>query len=607
MSTLQTAETIRERLGANGSNAKCPAHDDKHGSLSISNGENGKVLLKCHAGCTQAAVIDALRTRGIWPEAEPKGLTVADLAAAKHLPVELLHDSGFSDDEIKGQPVVRMTCRDAAGKILCVRYRGALGTNGSGPKFWFRKGDKQQLFGLWRLRPAEPVILVEGETDSIALWDAGFNALGVPGAEAWHDSRFANYLARNSSIFVHIEPDAGGEKFRAKFERSSLRDKIRFFTVAPAAKDPCELRSHDIHGFRAAIEAAMSRSETKKLNGADKPLNPIAPPRIVLRSALELAQTIVKVWWLLEPYLERNASILLFGDLGTLKSFLALHWALTCAIAGHCVVYLSAEGKGLPQRIKGSARHRWGDDWQRELAKLPFFGIERPLNLSSAIVVAELVETMEHGGVEPALVVVDTISKNSDGTIERSNEDAQVWLNQVDQELRSRFGATVLLVHHCGHEAKGRARGPYSLMANTDANFLIERPDVEKLLITVKAGRMKDTESPAPFSLQAKVVETGDVDDQGKGITTLVLEPTDTVVTAKASRPTGRAQKSILSALERRKREGQGLSVWTIDEVREIAKGLEIAKSSSRDAIRALIESGFLKQTVGGLELAYQP
>jgi len=53
---------------ANGSYlARCPAHEDHHPSLSIREGEDGRILLHCWAGCTTKAVIDAL------------GLTWADL------------------------------------------------------------------------------------------------------------------------------------------------------------------------------------------------------------------------------------------------------------------------------------------------------------------------------------------------------------------------------------------------------------------------------------------------------------------------------------------------------------------------------------------------
>lgn len=40
--------------------AKCPAHDDKQNSLSISQGEGGRVLLKCHANCEVSDILAAL-------------------------------------------------------------------------------------------------------------------------------------------------------------------------------------------------------------------------------------------------------------------------------------------------------------------------------------------------------------------------------------------------------------------------------------------------------------------------------------------------------------------------------------------------------------------
>ena len=39
------------RPSGDGWTAKCPAHDDKHASLSVGVGQDGKILLNCHAGC----------------------------------------------------------------------------------------------------------------------------------------------------------------------------------------------------------------------------------------------------------------------------------------------------------------------------------------------------------------------------------------------------------------------------------------------------------------------------------------------------------------------------------------------------------------------------
>ncbi len=40
--------------------AICPAHDDRAPSLSISEGDDGRTLLKCHAGCSTANIVKAL-------------------------------------------------------------------------------------------------------------------------------------------------------------------------------------------------------------------------------------------------------------------------------------------------------------------------------------------------------------------------------------------------------------------------------------------------------------------------------------------------------------------------------------------------------------------
>ena len=40
--------------------ALCPAHDDENASLSISQGADGKILLKCQAGCCTEDIISAM-------------------------------------------------------------------------------------------------------------------------------------------------------------------------------------------------------------------------------------------------------------------------------------------------------------------------------------------------------------------------------------------------------------------------------------------------------------------------------------------------------------------------------------------------------------------
>jgi hypothetical protein len=59
LETLQRAGSCLRRTGA-GWQARCPAHDDRNPSLSVTEGRDGRVLLKCRAGCETPAVLAAL-------------------------------------------------------------------------------------------------------------------------------------------------------------------------------------------------------------------------------------------------------------------------------------------------------------------------------------------------------------------------------------------------------------------------------------------------------------------------------------------------------------------------------------------------------------------
>jgi putative DNA primase/helicase len=71
-----TAETIAKALGGrkagSGWSARCPAHDDRTPSLSLRETGDGKVLVRCHAGCDQDEVIAHLKASGLWTQNGPR-------------------------------------------------------------------------------------------------------------------------------------------------------------------------------------------------------------------------------------------------------------------------------------------------------------------------------------------------------------------------------------------------------------------------------------------------------------------------------------------------------------------------------------------------------
>jgi hypothetical protein len=70
------AEVIARALGGRRSGdqwtARCPAHADEHASLSVRDGGDGRVLVHCHAGCDQVAVIAKLRALDLLPTPAPR-------------------------------------------------------------------------------------------------------------------------------------------------------------------------------------------------------------------------------------------------------------------------------------------------------------------------------------------------------------------------------------------------------------------------------------------------------------------------------------------------------------------------------------------------------
>jgi|ERR1017187_1735973 hypothetical protein len=87
-----TADFIARALGARRSGsgwmAKCPAHEDNGPSLSICD-RDAKLLVHCHAGCSQLEVIEALRARGLWPRQERRERTPAERRERAHQQYQL--------------------------------------------------------------------------------------------------------------------------------------------------------------------------------------------------------------------------------------------------------------------------------------------------------------------------------------------------------------------------------------------------------------------------------------------------------------------------------------------------------------------------------------
>jgi hypothetical protein len=251
------------RPNGSGWSALCPAHEDQHNSLTIAVGDKG-IVLHCHAGCGAETIVAAvgLTLRDLFPDdrnvlscipsrsradvqtgadhrEKPQaakearrptlvakgGITLADYAKAKALPIEFLQELGLRDRQRDGRPAISMPYLDVDGRVLAVRYRIAL----VGDRFRWRTGSKSSLYGLWRLdqvRKSGHAAIVEGESDCHAAWYRGVPAIGLPGAANWREDRDARHFDGIDKIYVVLEPDSGGQAVLKWLSGSVIKDRV---------------------------------------------------------------------------------------------------------------------------------------------------------------------------------------------------------------------------------------------------------------------------------------------------------------------------------------------------------------------------------------------
>jgi len=288
---LERLEGVRSYGDGYVARCPCPNHGEGRGdfnpSLSVSEGDDRRVLLHCFAGCEAKDIAHALNLQladlfeqrnghgggGSYPSEkrryvdrpdEGQGCTVATYAEVKELPAEFLKGLGLSDMHYQGQPAVRIPYADAEGIERAVRFRLALEKSeleGGDNRFKWKKGAKPVLYGLWRLeqsRKAGYVLIVEGESDCHTLWHRGYPAVGVPGANTFRNEWAADLEGINR-IYAVVEPDQGGEAFWERLASSPLRERL-YRVKLDGMKDVSELHlaeSEAGESFEERVQAAL--------------------------------------------------------------------------------------------------------------------------------------------------------------------------------------------------------------------------------------------------------------------------------------------------------------------------------------------------------------
>jgi hypothetical protein len=179
----------------------CPAHEDQVPSLSVSV-RNGRVLVRCGAGCAQGTVIDALRTRGLWPTGGP---TVEERIVATY---------DYTDEHgaLLFQ-VIRLHPKN-------FRQRRP---DGAGGWVWSLNGVRRVSYRLPAVLAAvargETIFIVEGEKDADRLAALGLVATTNPGGAGKWRPEYAEHF-RGARVVVIPDNDRPGQQHAEQVARS---------------------------------------------------------------------------------------------------------------------------------------------------------------------------------------------------------------------------------------------------------------------------------------------------------------------------------------------------------------------------------------------------
>lgn len=193
---LDKLESVKA-AGQNKWQAKCPAHDDQHPSLSIAVGSDRRILLHCHAGCS-----------------------VTDICRVLEVELKELFPKKSKSPKVRSRIVASYSYADEDGVLLFQVVREK-------PKrFWQRRPDgrggwirslqgvRRVLYRLPEIVAAEPgtfIFLVEGEKDADHLAQMGLVATTSPmGAGKWRDEYTESLKDRKVAIIP--DNDLSGQR-----------------------------------------------------------------------------------------------------------------------------------------------------------------------------------------------------------------------------------------------------------------------------------------------------------------------------------------------------------------------------------------------------------
>lgn len=220
--------------------ARCPAHDDKRASLSVSVGEDGKILFNCHAGCTAQEI-----TRALGLSMEDLFQKSNDLPAVTRSPVKPHLVASYQYLSPEGVRYEKQRFSDKS-----FRWRQP---DGKGGWKYSRQGITPTLYGTGENPLPDRVYFVEGEKDVNSLKARNVAAVSPPdGAKSKWQPQYTEAL-KGRHVVILPDNDTPGRELAAR-AAAELHGKAASVKVLNLKKEFPELpEKGDISDILAAM------------------------------------------------------------------------------------------------------------------------------------------------------------------------------------------------------------------------------------------------------------------------------------------------------------------------------------------------------------------
>jgi hypothetical protein len=280
----------------------CPAHDDRNPSLSVKQGDDGRVLLHCHRGCSVESVVDVLGLdlRDLFvPDTcdsdsfRPQRPASPQSVAVAHGTRVTSRNAGYSNEREAVEVCARSMggfdhrweYHDASGDLVGIVLRRNL----PGGKKTYRPISR--IDGRWHLEgmpvprplyalPAllfddSPVIVCEGEKATDAAIACGYTATTSP--HGCNSAKQADWsVLRNRDVIIIPDLDEAGDAYAREvlfFSESAKSVRVVDLTQTwPQLEDGDDLadvltiESGDTTAVRTKLDALIKQTPTEVQN-----------------------------------------------------------------------------------------------------------------------------------------------------------------------------------------------------------------------------------------------------------------------------------------------------------------------------------------------------